>query len=144
YLFETSLRYDGTSKFPADLKWRWFPSVSAGWVISEENFMETLNPVLSFAKLRASWGLIGDQSVPSGLYLANMGVVKNNWLTSSGNQFYQLNTPGAISQSITWQDIEHVNLGGDFRCINNRIVLTFECSQRYTKNMIIQVHTVPP
>ena len=143
YLFETSLRYDGTSKFPADLKWRWFPSVSAGWVISEENFMETLNPVLSFAKLRASWGLIGDQSVPSGLYLANMGVVKNNWLTSSGNQFYQLNTPGAISQSITWQDIEHLNLGGDFRFINNQLGLTFEWYQRYTKNMIIPGESLP-
>ena len=143
YLFETSLRYDGTSKFPADLKWRWFPSVSAGWVVSEENFMEAVRPVLTFAKLRASWGLIGDQSVSSGLYLANMNVAKNNWLTSSGSQFYQLGTPGAISRGITWQDIEHLNLGGDFRFINNQLGVTFEWYQRYTKNMIIPGESLP-
>ena len=55
YLAEASLRYDGTSKFPSHLQWRWFPSFSAGWILSEESFMEALDPVLSFWKFRASW-----------------------------------------------------------------------------------------
>src|SRR5690606_7658311 len=52
YLVEGNLRYDGTSKFPSHLKWRWYPSVSAGWVMTNENFMEGITDVLSFAKIR--------------------------------------------------------------------------------------------
>ncbi|MGQ7483018.1 hypothetical protein ACTGYX_12415, partial [Streptococcus suis] len=92
---------------------RWFPSFSAGWVISNERFMEPLNPVLSFAKFRGSWGSIGDQSISNAMYVPTMAIAKNSWLTSSGNQFFQLGTPLAISDAIMWQDIEHINLGAD-------------------------------
>lgn len=63
YLFEANLRYNGTSKFPKDLRWKWFPSVSAGWRFGEEEFMKWAKPTLSSAKLRVSWGEIGDQTV---------------------------------------------------------------------------------
>lgn len=143
YLFEANLRYDGTSKFPSHLQWRWYPSVSGGWVLTNENFMETLQPVLNFAKLRASWGSIGDQSVSNSLYLANMNIAKNNWLSGSGEQFIQIGTPGAISSAITWQDIEHLNLGADLRLFNNRLGVVGEWYQRYTKNMIIAGDALP-
>lgn len=143
YLFEASLRKDGTSKFPTHLKWRWYPSVSGGWVMSNESFMENLNPVLSFAKVRASWGTIGDQSVANSLYLPLMGIAKNSWLTSSGEQFFQLGTPGAVAANITWQDIEHLNIGADFRFFNNKLGLTAEWYQRYTRNMIVGGDVVP-
>lgn len=143
YLFEASLRRDATSKFPTHLKWRWYPSVSGGWVMSNENFMEIINPVVSFAKVRASWGTIGDQSVSNSLYLPQMGIVKNSWLTSSGNQFFQLGTPGSVSSDITWQDIEHLNLGLDLRFFNNKLGLTAEWYQRYTRNMIVGGDVVP-
>ncbi len=143
YLFEASLRRDATSKFPTHLKWRWYPSVSAGWVMSNENFMEKLNPVVSFAKLRASWGTIGDQSVSNSLYLPQMSIAKNSWLSSSGDQFFQLGTPGSVSSDITWQDIEHLNLGVDLRFFNNKLGLTAEWYQRYTRNMIVGGDVVP-
>lgn len=136
YLVEANLRYDGTSKFPAHLRWRWYPSVSAGWVVSNENFMKDISNVLSFAKLRGSWGNIGDQSVSNSLYVATMDVNKNNWLNGSGQQFFQLGTPGAISDLITWQDIEHTNVGADLRFFN-KLGVTFEYFQRKTNNMII-------
>src|SRR5699024_7565420 len=63
YLLEANLRYDGTSKFTSDLRWRWYPSFSAGWIVSNEKFMSSLDPIFSWAKLRGSWGIIGDQSV---------------------------------------------------------------------------------
>ena len=137
YLIEANLRYDGSSKFPKHLQWRWFPGVSAGWVVSEEPFMEALNPVLSFAKLRGSWGVIGDQSVSNSLYVPTMGLGKNSWLSGAGDQLFQLGTPGAVSRDITWQDIEHLNIGADFRLFNNRLGITAEWFQRYTRNMII-------
>src|SRR5690606_11897894 len=65
YLVEANLRYDGSSNFPSDLQWRWFPSFSAGWVASEESFMEWSKPYLSHLKFRGSWGSIGNQAVPS-------------------------------------------------------------------------------
>lgn len=143
YLLEANLRYDGTSKFPSHLKWRYFPSVSAGWVISNENFMESLNPVLSFAKLRGSWGSIGDQSVSNSLYIATMGIAQSNWLSGAGDPFMYLGTPGSISADITWQDIEHLNVGTDLRFFNNRLGVVGEWYQRYTRNMIIPGEVKP-
>lgn len=93
YLLEANLRYDGASKFPKHLRWRWFPSFSAGWVISNERFMEPLKPILSFAKFRGSWGSIGDQSISNAMYVPTMAIAKNSWLTSSGNQFFSLGHP---------------------------------------------------
>src|SRR5690606_32392684 len=135
--------YDGSSMFPDHLKWRWFPSVSAGWVVSNENFMEALNPVLSFAKFRASWGTIGDQTVPNGLYIPLMDFVENSWIGGAGAKFYQLGTPPAIQADIAWQDIEHLNVGGDFRFWNNKVGLTAEWFQRSTKNMLIAGEAMP-
>lgn len=143
YLFETSLRRDGTSKFPPHLRWRWYPSVSGGWVISNESFMEALNPVLSFAKLRASWGSIGDQSVPNSIYVPTMTIGQNSWVSTAGQQFYQMGTPASVSRNITWQDIEHLNIGADFRLFNNKLGLTAEWYQRSTKNMIVGGKTLP-
>ena len=65
YLLETNGRYDGSSKFPKNSRFGFFPSVSAGWRISEEAFMQPLNTVLSNLKLRGSWGNIGNQEYHS-------------------------------------------------------------------------------
>ncbi len=143
YLLEGNLRYDATSTFPAHLRWRWYPSFSAGWIISREEFMADLNPVLSFAKLRGSWGSIGDQSVPNSLYLATMGISKNSWLTSTGEQVFQLGTPPAISAGIGWQDIETLNLGVDLRFFKNKFGVVFDWYQRQTNSMIISGQTLP-
>ncbi|MGI6046754.1 MAG: SusC/RagA family TonB-linked outer membrane protein [Petrimonas sp.] len=143
YLLEANLRYDATSKFPAHLRWKWYPSFSGGWVISNESFMEPLQPILSFAKLRASWGSIGDQSVSNTLYLAMMDIAKNSWLTADGKQYFQMGTPNPISAGITWQDIETLNLGVDLRFFNNRLGFVFEWYQRDTKNMIIAGQALP-
>lgn len=142
YLVEGNLRYDGTSKFPTHLQWRWYPSVSAGWVLSNEEFMDGISDVLSFAKIRGSWGNIGDQSVGNALYVPTMGITKNNWLNGSGQQFFQLGTPGAVSDAITWQDIEHSNIGADLRFFN-KLGVTVEFFQRNTNNMIVSGEALP-
>jgi hypothetical protein len=144
YLLEANLRYDATSKFPAHLRWRWYPSFSGGWVVTNESFMQEVDPaVLSFAKIRGSWGLIGDQSVPNSLYIATMAINKNNWLSSNGEQFFQLGTPNPISAGISWQDIESLNIGLDLRFFNNKMGLVFEWYRRDTKNMIITGESLP-
>ena len=143
YLLEANLRYDATSKFPSHLRWKWYPSFSGGWVITNEPFMAPLDPVLSFAKIRASWGTIGDQSVSNSLYMSTMDVGKNSWLSYDGEQYFQLSSPNPISAGITWQDIESLNIGMDLRFFNNKLGLVLEWFQRDTKNMIIPGEALP-
>ncbi|MBO9593252.1 MAG: TonB-dependent receptor [Niabella sp.] len=143
YLIEGNLRYDATSKFPAFMRWKWYPSFSAGWVLSDEAFMKGLKPVLSFAKLRGSWGSIGDQSVDNGLYMSLMDISQNSWLTSVGQQVFQIGTPGPVSAGIGWQDIQTLDFGADLRFFKNKFGIVFDWYSRETKNMIIGGQALP-
>ncbi len=137
YLFEANLTYDGTSKFPDNLKWRWFPSFSVGWRTSEEAFMEWSKPTLSSLKVRASWGSIGDQTVPNSLYIPTITVGNINYLDANGNKLFYAGPPAAVARNITWQDIETLDIGLDARFLNGELGLTFDWYQRDTKNMIV-------
>lgn len=137
YLLEGNLRYDGSSKFPTDLKWRWFPSFSAGWLASEENFMKWATPSLSMLKFRASWGSIGDQTVGNDLYVPTMSTGQSTWIGGTNARENFVGTPTAVSQFITWQDIVSQNIGVDAGFFNNRLNVTFELFKRNTNNMIV-------
>lgn len=143
YLLEANLRYDGTSKFPNQMQWRWFPSFSAGWRISEENFMKWAKPVLSTLKFRGSYGIIGDQTVPNTLYTSNLGqITQSDWLigTNKANYVY---APTAVASDITWQDIRTLDFGLDARFFNNDLGVTLDWYQRDTKNMIVPEEGIP-
>jgi TonB-linked SusC/RagA family outer membrane protein len=142
YLFEANLRYDGTSKFPTSLEWRYFPSFSAGWRVNEESWMNWSKPMLSALKLRGSWGTIGDQTVPGSLYVPTMAGSYNNFLVSN-TKLYQFATPGAVSASVTWQDITTLDLGADARFLNSELGFAFDWYQRDTKNMIVPQEGIP-
>lgn len=143
YLLEGNLRYDGSSKFPSNLWWRWYPSVSAGWVLTEEKFMDFARPVLEFMKLRASWGTIGDQTVPNTLYLPLMPSGLSNWIGGNGAKTVYVGTPPAIVHDITWQDIETKNFGVDLGLFQNKVTVTFDMFQRNTNNMIVPLEGIP-
>jgi TonB-linked SusC/RagA family outer membrane protein len=143
YLVEANLRYDGTSKFPKDMRWRWFPSFSAGWRASEEVFMDWAKPVLSTLKVRGSWGKIGDQTVSNSLYVSNLGSInQSSWLDENGNKINSVSSPTAIARDITWQDITTLDFGLDARFFNNELGVTFDWYQRDTKNMIVPAEGV--
>ena len=142
YLLEANLRYDGTSKFPTDLQWRWFPSLSAGWRANEEPWMEWAKPVLSALKFRGSWGTIGDQSVPNDLYVPTMSGSFSSWLIA-GAKPYQFSTPGAVSTSVTWQDITTLDLGVDARFLDSDLGFSFDWFRRDTENMIVPQEGLP-
>jgi len=136
YLFEANLRYDGTSKFPSDLRWRWFPSFSAGWRMSEEAWMEWAKPVVSSFKLRGSWGIIGDQTVPNSLYVPILEQSITDWIMD-GAKLISYGTPAAVASDVTWQDVQTLNLGLDARFFQGDLGISFDWYQRYTKNMIV-------
>src|SRR5690606_27902365 len=139
---EANLRYDGTSKFPEHLRWKWFPSFSAGWHMDEENFMQWMNPFVSSMKLRTSWGSIGDQTVSSSLYIPTMSNGQNTWIGGNGSLLSYVGTPSAVSAAITWQTIETFDVGLDARFVNGRLGLTLDWFQRHTKNMIVSTDGV--
>ena len=134
YLFEANLRYDGSSNFPSDLKWRWFPSFSAGWVASEENFMEWSKPYLSHLKFRGSWGSIGNQSVPSDLYVPNMTAAPSTWI-AGGARTISVGTPALRVPEVFWEDLETFDIGIDARFFDNKLGFVFDWYQKTTKNM---------
>lgn len=143
YLLEGNIRYDGSSKFPTDLKWRWFPSFSAGWIASEESFMKWTQPVLNSLKFRGSYGSIGDQSVPNSLYVATMTSGQTTWIGGSNAREIAVGSPAAVASSITWQDINTLNLGVDAGFLDNRLNMTFEVFRRNTDNMIVPLEGIP-
>lgn len=142
YLVEGNLRYDGTSKFPSSLRWRWFPSFSLGWRASEEVFMEWAKPTLSSLKFRGSWGKIGDQTVSNKLYVSTMNSGQSSWIGGDGSKLAYVGTPSAVISDITWQDVATLDLGLDVRLFSNKLGFTFDWYQRDTKNMIVPVGNV--
>ena len=142
YLLEANYRYDGSSKFPKGMKWRSFPSVSIGWRLDQEKFMNWAKPTLDSFKLRASWGRIGDQSVSSSLYIPTLSQSQINWINSAGSKFVGVGTPSAVAGDITWQDIETTNIGLDARLFNE-LGIVFDWYQRDTKNMIVPSAGIP-
>ncbi len=135
YLLEANLRYDGSSKFPTALQWRWFPSFSAGWRVTEEPWMEGVKDVLSSLKVRASWGSIGDQTVSSSLYIPTMAAATSYWI-HNGAKDSPYATPAIVASNITWQDIETLDFGVDFSLFN-QLNVTFDWYRRNTNNMIV-------
>jgi len=143
YLLEGNLRYDGSSKFPSNLWWRWYPSFSAGWVVTEESFMDATKNVISFLKLRGSWGSIGDQTVPNSLYLPVMGSGLSTWIGANGQKVPYVGSPSSIVSNITWQDIVTTNFGLDLGLLKNSLNISVDVFQRNTNNMIVPLEGIP-
>lgn len=143
YFLEANIRRDGSSKFPKNLQWRWFPSFSAGWVFTNESFMKPVENILSFGKFRASWGSIGDQTVSNTLYKAILADGQSSWLDGSGNKMLLYGTPSLVDSDISWQEIETLDFGVDLRFFKNKFGVTFDWYRRDTKNMIIEGESLP-
>jgi len=145
FLLELNGRYDGSNLFPQQDRWTFFSSASAGYRISEENFMQRLKPVLSDLKVRGSYGELGNQDVNTtgvNMYLASMTGVPSAWVTSSGTQAQSILQPSSIANSLKWERISTLDFGVDGRLFDNHIGFSFDWYQRENKGMI-QPTTVP-
>ncbi|MCI9286056.1 MAG: TonB-dependent receptor [Muribaculaceae bacterium] len=142
YMLEGQFRYDGSSKFQAENRWAFFWGTSLGWRISEESFMEGLQPWLSNLKLRASYGNVGNQSGIdrySGVLLWNASANGGNII--GGDLVSTLDTNGKlVSLDRTWERIHNYNVAADFGFFNNRLNGTVEAFWKRTNNMLIDVH----
>lgn len=135
YLLEVNGRYDGSSKFPKNDRFGFFPSVSLGWRVTEEAFMKDFQSVLSNLKLRGSWGNVGNQNIDPYAFIPIMASEYPNWLVN-GDKILTLKVPGLVSSSFTWEKVATTDIGVDLGLLSNRLSATFDWYQRDTKDML--------
>lgn len=154
YLVEANMRYDGTSRFPRNHRWGFFPSLALGWRISEEAFFEPVRPTISNLKLRASVGSLGNQITDNSakfnnntfypyMRLITLKPTTNlNYIFDNAQAVYaSLGAP--TSGSLTWETIVTQNAGLDVGLFNNRLSLVLDVYSRTTKDMLAAARALP-
>ncbi len=148
YMATVTMRYDGSSIFTDGKRWGFFPSVSAGWVISNEPFMEKTKSWLDFFKIRASWGQNGNKDISKYQYLATIALSGD--ANDSGYKFGSdmassvagIPHTGAYANivpnpDLTWETSEQLDFGFDARFLNNRLGVNFDWYKKTTKDWLI-------
>ncbi|TNF43056.1 MAG: SusC/RagA family TonB-linked outer membrane protein, partial [Bacteroidetes bacterium] len=150
YLVDLRFRYDGSSRFPEGKRWGFFPSVSAGWRMSEENFIKDNISFISNLKLRASYGQMGDDASAAN-YPPTMGynIAPATGSGAVGWQFNDVLNGGVRPQAIpnpnlTWYEITMYNLGLDFGFFENKLSGSFEVFQRDRTGLLATSLAVVP
>ena len=151
YYLQFNFRADAfdSSKLSKDKRWGYFPSVSAGWTISNEKFFKNAvsTSAVSFLKLRASWGRNGNVNILSGYkYNPTIGLggyyVYNDAATGGGVTEGGAPT-GAANPDLTWETSEQIDLGLDARFLDNRLSLTFDWYRKMTKDLLVDIQPYP-
>ena len=150
YMFQATLRADGSSNFARGHRWGVFPSVSAGWVLTNEKFMEKTKSWLDFFKIRASWGQNGNCNIPNFQYLTQVG------FSTANSYFYGLTSPGTPglanheeqttggsfnvlgNPELTWETSEQIDLGIDARFLGGRLGFVFDWYKKSTKDWLVR------
>lgn len=148
YMFNATLRADGSSKFAKGNRWGYFPSFSAGWVITNEDFMQSIveSRTLDFLKLRLSWGQVGNQNIDDDQYLAPINT-STGYTSSDPAAYYNFgtnktNTAGAYpsrlsNESVKWETSEQLNIGFDAYMLRNRLGINADFYTKKTKDWLV-------
>ncbi|MCS2584490.1 SusC/RagA family TonB-linked outer membrane protein [Bacteroides sp. BFG-551] len=142
YLLELSGRYDGSSRFSSKDRWGFFPSASVGWRLSEESFMDPVKSWLSNLKFRYSYGNLGNQQVGYYDYIRTVNINTQSYLFG-GKLPSSASISAPVSGNLTWEVVEHHNLGPDASFFNNRLNFTGEYYIRNTKDMLTAGISLP-
>lgn len=149
YLFQANVRHDGSSRFAKKYRWATFPSFSAGWVVSEEKFFKDLNisgdgkGVLTYLKLRGSWGKLGNERIGSNYfpYLALMSFGNSYFYMADGSvQADKTARPSILAvEDITWETTTSTDLGFDIHFLGGRLRATFDYYWKQTTDMLLAI-----
>ena len=144
WLLELNGRYDGSSNFPSNDRWAFFPSGSVGYRFSQERWFEPARKILNNGKIRASYGEIGNEAIGANRFrqmIASDATV--NWLSPNGTRLTGYYTPTLVSADLTWERIQTLDLGLDLGFLNNELSMAFDWYQRYTRDMLAPGQTLP-
>ena len=135
YILEFNGRYDGSSKFPSDDRYGFFPSASVGWRLDKEPFMQGLSNQVSLLKLRTSYGKLGNQFVSEYGYIPTMNASLANYIID-GKLPQRVTPPSLVSSNYTWEDVSTLNFGVDLGLFEDRLVANFDVFRRETNGML--------
>ena len=147
YLIEANGRYDGTSRFPKEDRFGFFPSFSVGWRISNESFMAGTSGWLDNLKLRASYGELGNQLLFEAdgrtpiyyPYIPTMASGNSPYMMTSGARIPYVSPAGLVSPTLTWETVATTNFGVDVTVLGNKLDFSFDYYTRDTKDMLTDV-----
>lgn len=137
YLFEAVIRRDGSSNFGPKYQYAVFPSVSAGWVFTSENFLQDKIDWLNFGKLRAGWGQNGNEAIGAFGYTSMMDMGYN--AVVGGKVVTGAKTSGYVNHDLKWETSEQTNIGLDLRFLNSALTFTADYFVKKTKDMLLNV-----
>lgn len=143
YLLEVNGRYDGSSKFPSYSQFGFFPSISAGWVVSKENFMQFASSWLDNLKLRASYGSLGNGNITPYQFIPQMAVSQSTAVIINGSYPNITRNPNVLPANLTWETSTTVDGGLDFSMLKDRLTTSFDYYVRATKGMFTPSQPLP-
>lgn len=143
FVFEFAGRYDGSSLFPSNQRWGFFPSGSIGWRISEEPWMKWSRNWLDNLKLRGNVGSLGNASIGAYSFMDLWSVAKTENIVIGGTKPQKTQTAGLVPESLTWETVTTYDIGVDFDMLRNRLSGSFDYYWRYTNDMHIQGPDLP-
>ena len=138
YLLTATLRADGSSKFSPKHRWGYFPSVGLGWVISDESFMHSFNSWLDFAKLRVSWGKLGNDKIGNYLYYPTINP-KGKQIMLNGQIVYIPTQSFEVDENIHWEVMQGTDLGLQIQMLNQRLQIEVGYFDKTTKDLLAYV-----
>lgn len=141
-LFETSGRYDGTSRFPEEKRFGFFPSGSVAWRLDTEPFFENLKSTVSLLKVRLSYGSLGNQQVGEYDYIPYLGTSTGSYLID-GTLQQTVTSPGLVSADYGWETVQTINAGLDLNLFNNKFTASLDVYRRDTKDMLTLGQELP-
>jgi TonB-linked SusC/RagA family outer membrane protein len=138
YMATAVLRADASSIFMQGHRWGYFPSISAGWVISEESFFQNMKNSIDFLKLRASWGQNGNNAIPNFQYLSTISFSNVNYFFGSNKAIVSNGGYPSVlpNPDVTWETADQVNVGLDARFLKNKLSAEFDLYSRKTLNWL--------
>lgn len=142
YLLEINGRYDGSSKFPTDQQWAFFPSASVGWRISEEPFWHVNNNLLSDMKVRMSYGSLGNGNVDSYNFMELLSINTSDRVLNGAQNKYT-SAPAVLPEGLTWETATTSNVGIDFGTLKSKLRFTGDAYIRKTTDMYTVGVTLP-
>ncbi len=140
YMLSFIMRADGSSNFDRGKRWGYFPSVSAGWVLTNESFMSGTGSWLDFLKIRASWGQNGNCNIENFNYLATIAfdeTTKYSYGNSKTSQSSGAYADILPNPDVTWETSEQLDIGLDARFLNSRLGLAFDWYVKTTKDLLV-------
>ncbi|MCE7056450.1 TonB-dependent receptor [Algoriphagus sp. AGSA1] len=145
YILELNGRYDGSSRFPSDNRWGFFPSVSGSWLMMDEDFFSGLTHVVSTFKIRASYGSLGNQNVSNFGYIQTLPTGLSEYLIDGDRQTVITSSPllAVDPTNYTWEKVVTNNVGLDFGLLGDRVTGTFDYFIRDTKGMLTDPVELP-